>query len=514
MLRTTINCLSVSCVEALTEGFNLNMKKSSQMIEWLKESKFANKTPVDHMFWVRPTDICKRSDGQKQTIGDLCFEIEQQLSSESDFNDADDIQDWYVWNYYPTQGHRRCVFTQMPPLDKSVFHGQPCGVECLARIKKLLVKYESVKNHHHSGRILATDGVLSWLHLGTGLQWTTFSYLQSSQNDYAEVLNEVCYAGHEDWRIPTISEIRAMFSADKEMLGEGQHPLADSLPTAMPLPVEQTPDIHSSADTLKGYYVFNKESTARTGTRYNRSDERIDDGGHYTGRFIAVRGQRKLQRSFQTAWAGTLLAWTERNMSLVEQGQLSGSSAGWKRLERLMLRGEHFKNENYKAAFAAMNYLNNLKEIWMTVDEYFHEIPDPLYNLSQIKKLHIWNNYTGFSDVEKWSITLVSSDIERMKSLEDITLSWQVDLTRVPDEMFDLPNLTSIQLGGCWNLILSEKQVIRVCELAEAGVSIDIPPLKLHMDSCRTMLLRAVKESGGEINWNTMKSAFENGNDS
>jgi hypothetical protein len=179
-----------------------------------------------------------------------------------------------------------------------------------------------------------------------------------------------------------------------------------------------------------------------------------------------------------------------------------------------MLRGEHFKNENYKAAFAAMNYLNNLKEIWMTVDEYFHEIPDPLYNLSQIKKLHIWNNYTGFSDVEKWSITLVSSDIERMKSLEDITLSWQVDLTRVPDEMFDLPNLTSIQLGGCWNLILSEKQVIRVCELAEAGVSIDIPPLKLHMDSCRTMLLRAVKESGGEINWNTMKSAFENGNDS
>jgi hypothetical protein len=486
------------------------MKKSSQMIGWLKESKFAIKTPVNHMFWVRPTDVCKRNGGE-QTISDLCFEIEQQISRERSCNSSDDVQDWYLWNYYPSQGDMRCVFTQMPPLDNGLVYNQPCSAEQLAKIKKLLREYESVRKDHHSGRILATDGVLSWIHYGTGLQWTTFSYLQSSRNDYAELLNELCYAGHEDWRIPTIPEIRAMLSADKEMLGVEQHPLADSLPTAMPLPVEQTPNIHPSADSLKGYYVFKKETTVRTGTRYNRSDERIDDGGHYTGKFIAVRGERKLQRNFQTAWAGTLLQWTEKNMTLVEQGQLPGSSRGWKNLERLMLRGEHFKNEDYIAACAAMTFLEKLKEIWLTIDESFHEIPCPLYNLSQIKKLHVWNKNTGVKDVEKWSITHISSDIQKTISLEDITLDWQIDLTKVPDEIFDLPNLTSLRLGGCWGLILSEKQVIKICELAKAGVYIDIPPLKLHMESCRMMLIKAVKDNGGEIDWNTMKSVFENG---
>lgn len=478
------------------------------MIEWLRESNFAIKTPVNHMFWVSPTDVCKRN-GLKQTIGDLCFEIQQQLISERSCNDNNDIQDWYVWDYYPSEGDRRFVFTQMPPLDKGLFYSEPCSAEQLAKIKKLLVQYESVRKHHHSGRILATDGVLSWIQQGTGLQWTTFSYLQSYRHNYSEVLNELFYAGHTDWRIPTIPEIRAMFSADKE-IEVGLHPLADSLPTAMPLSVEQTPEIHPSADNLKGYYVFKQESTVRTGTRYNGNDERVDDGRGYTGKFIAVRGERKLRRNFQTGWAGTLLEWTEKSMTLVEQGQLPGSSAGWKNLERLILRGEHFKNGNYIAACAAMTFLDNLKEIWLTVDEYFHEIPYPFYNLSQIKKLHLRNKHTGVKEVEKWSITHISSEIQRMKSLEDITLEWQIDLTHIPDEMLDLPNLTSLRLGGCWNLILSEKQVIKICELAEAGVYIWIPPLNLHMDSCRMMLIHAVKENGGEIDWNTMKRASSN----
>lgn len=488
------------------------MKKSVQMIEWLKESKFANKTPVDHMFWVIPTEIVNRIDGQKQTIGDLCLEIEKQLINEYGGYGANVNQDWYVWDYYPSHGERRYVFTQMPRLKKGTFP-KTYDEKRLARIKKLLVQYENVKKPHSSGVILATDCVLSWVHPGTGLQWKTFSYLRSSETDYAEVLNEIRYAGHADWRIPTILEIRAMFSADKEMLEEGQHPLADCLPTAMPLPVEQTPNFNPSADNCKGYYLFKKESTVSTCTLYNRSDKRIDYGGHYYGSFIAVRGQRKLRRNCQTPWAGTLLDWTERNMTLVEQGQLPGSSAGWNRIKHLMFRGEHFKNGNYKAAFAAMTYLDNLKEIWITVDESFHEIPDPLYNLSQIKILDIRNEYNGFTKDEKWSITQVSSSIERMKSLEEITLSWQADLTRVPDEIFDLPNLTSLKFSGCWKLILSEKQVIRVCELAEGGVFIDIPPLELRMDSCRSMLIQAVKESGGEIDWSGMKSTFANDGD-
>lgn len=486
------------------------MKKSSQKIEWLKDSSFANKTPVDHMFWVDPTDVCTRSSGEKQTIDDLCFEIRQQLISEHGSNYSSDSQDWYLWNYYPSRGGARCVFTQMPPLGEPTLYGQPCSAERLAKIKELLVQYENVKTNHHSGRILVTDGVLSWIHLGTGLQWSTFSHLHSSWRNHAELLNEVGYAGHADWRTPTIPEIRGMLSADSQILAAGDHPLADSLPKAMPLPLDQTPAIHSSADGLKGYYVFKKESTVRTGSWFNRSDELIKEGPDYNGIFLAVRGQRKLQRNFQTGWTGTLLSWTERNMTLVEQGQLPGSSSGWKNLDHLMLNGQHFASGNYNAAFAAMGYLDNLKKVWIALDESFHEIPVPLYNLSQVRELRIWNKYTGSREPQQWSITHLSSDIKRMISLEDVTLEWQVELTRLPDEIFDLPNLTSLNLRGCRKLILSEEQVVRVCELAEDGVFVHIPPLNLRMASCRAMLLREVKESGGEIDWNTMKRVFDN----
>jgi hypothetical protein len=98
-----------------------------------------------------------------------------------------------------------------------------------------------------------------------------------------------------------------------------------------------------------------------------------------------------------------------------------------------------------------------------------------------------------------------------MKSLEAINFSWQAELTRVPDELFDLPNLSSLDFSGCWNLILSETQVNRIFDLAESGVSISILPLKFEMKSCRMKLSQIAKANGGEINWTHMKSALDDG---
>lgn len=485
------------------------MKRSTQLIEWLMTSKFANRTPVSHMFWVTPSETYNRSDGLEQTIDDLCIEIEQLLQDERDKQSSGNVQDWYIWHYYLDQKERRCVFTQMPPipsLDNRFPQLSLHGTEQLNRIKELLPSYIRLKTHHHSGRILATDGILSWLHPGTGLQWTTFSYLHSERSDHAEVLNELCYAGHQDWRLPTISEIRTMFSADKEISEWSEHPLAGTLPSAMSLPLEETPQI-GNVDELRGYYVFDEEITVTTGTRYNRSDKRIDIGKNYSysSRFLAVRGDRKVQRSFQTGWAGTLLAWTEKNLTLVEQGQLPGSATGWKRLEKLMLRGEHFSNGNYEAAFAAMRYLTKLRDIYLTLDKSCKEIPNPLYRLPQVKRLYIRNGYGSITEVEKWSITYISSDIEHMTGLEELNLSWQIDLREVPNEIFELPNLTSLDFGGCWNLVLSTHQVQRICDLTEAGVHVFIPPLRLNNDNCRKKLLQAVEENSGKIGWADMK---------
>jgi hypothetical protein len=477
------------------------MSKSTQMIEWLKDSKYANKTPINHMFWVNP----KESYSREQSIGDLCCEIESQLWKEINNTDSSKVQDWYIWKNFSGLEVKPYVFTQMPPLEKVKLHNESYCEEILSRIKQLLPSYTKVKEKHF-GQILPTDGILSWSHRGTGLQWMSFNYLHSSHENYADVLNKLCYAGYSDWRIPTISEIRFMLSADKDISEHSQHPLLGSLPTAMPLPIEQTPDIHPSSECLKGYYVFDKETTVTTGTRYNRDDDRIEDGGSYNGRFITVRGQMELHRGFQTGWAGTLLAWTEKNMTVLEQGQLPGSSYKWKQLEHISIRGKHLKNESYIAAFAAMKYLDNLKKFNLIIDEFWQEIPKPLYKLSQIKNLNIRSSNTGMTEHKKWSITSISSDIENMTNLENIDFSWQKDLTRVPDELFELPNLTTLSFGGCWNLVLSKKQVKRVCELAESGINITIPPLYLCKKADRVLLLRAIEESGDEINWPKIKS--------
>jgi hypothetical protein len=111
------------------------MKESSQKIEWLKNSKFANKTKVNHMFWVRPNEICRRKDGWIYTTSDVCNEIINQLRDESHSNNSDRIQDWYgqiFYDYFNSEGI--CyVFTQMPPLEESFEDSSSIEL----RIKKL-----------------------------------------------------------------------------------------------------------------------------------------------------------------------------------------------------------------------------------------------------------------------------------------------------------------------------------------------------------------------------------------
>ena len=296
-----------------------------------------------------------------------------------------------------------------------------------------------------------------------------------------------------------------------EISEKKQHPLADSWPSAMPLPAEETNESPAHPDKhYKGYYLFEKEVTVTGGFWYGRNDKRIEKGREYSGEFIAVRGDRKLLREYQTVWAGTLLEWTEKNMNIVEQGRLPGSSAGWKLLERLFLQGKHFIGGNNAEAFSAMRHLSSLKDVYVRLDKFCQKIPEQLYRLSQVKNLYVYNeDIGGITEDLKWSITHVSPDIVYMTSLENIRFSFQSELIDLPDELFELPNLASLSLGGCWKLSLSMHQVRRICELVEAGVSVDISPLNLSQESCRIKLLQAVNENGGVIDFNGMKRLNE-----
>lgn len=497
----------------ILEDVESKMKKSTQMIEWLRSSRFANETPMEHMFWVSPSDFCRRSDGREQTIGDFCQEIERTLSSEPRTEGENELQDWYFWRYYVDEEDVRYVFTRLPPLEDDRYGRKTSREARLDRIKKLLHLYRNAEDRRHSGRILATDGILSWVHSGTGLQWSTFSYLHSHGADHADLLNELCYAGHRDWRIPTIAEIRLMLSADKEIPSWSNHPMSGTLPRAMPLPIESTPRIVADDNTQRGYYVFDKETTETYGYRYNSRDEAIETGHDYgdTAKYLAVRGVRKVQRAFQTGWAGTLLAWTEKHMSLVEQGQLPGSAAGWKRVETLKLRSEHFVNGGYEAACAAMHYLEGLRALHYSLGSVSLDMPVPLYHLSRVKHLSIGDGIAFRPSVG--SISRLSSEIARMTDLKDVDIRWQTELKELPDEVFNLPNLTTLDLGGCQKLVLTANQVRKICELVEAGVYISIPPLNLQDNDSRRLLLGLVDEKGGKLDlatdWEDVKRLSE-----
>lgn len=481
------------------------MNKSSQIIEWLQDSEYANKTKVSHMFWVDISDSVVFFNNAEKGMWDLCREIESYILDELKNSSSPAASEWFVNYDYSTVGKYRCYFTKLPSFNDVFHENSYCDIG-ITKLQTLLKSYKQV-DESDSGKIDVTDCTLSWLHRGTGLQWTSFSYLYSDKKNHTDLLNKISYAGHTDWRIPSISEIKTMLSADKWINSRDEHPILGSLPEAMPLPINQTPKIHPSSEWLQGFYLFDKETTVTTGIRYNRDDEKIEDGGRYWGKFIAVRGEKKLQRNFQTGWSGTLLAWLEKNMNTIEQGTLPASSYAWKRLETLYLKGEHLKNNDYNSSFAAMKFLENLKTFSLTVDEHFQKVPEQLYELKQLKKIKIKNvrSFIHMPNENVWSISHLSSDIKQMINLEDIYFDNQKELTFVPDELFELPNLTTLNFSGCWELTLTAKQVELICHLVESGVQIIIPPLKLNEKKQRTRLLNAVKDYDGKINWRQIK---------
>jgi hypothetical protein len=128
------------------------------------------------------------------------------------------------------------------------------------------------------------------------------------------------------------------------------------------------------------------------------------------------------------------------------------------------------------------------------------DIPPQIYNLSQVKSLHI--TYEGADNWKApiWSIGFLSPDICKMDSLENVYLSSQEKLREIPDEIFGLPNLKELWIGGF--LRITAAQIQQIFRLIDEGVTILAGGLdvnkELKDESARQFIQADAQQNGGK----------------
>jgi hypothetical protein len=294
-----------------------------------------------------------------------------------------------------------------------------------------------------------------------------------------------------------------MLSHTESLSVNASHPLADYLPVATRVPAEQTTEHIFRGRDYKGYFDFVLRKTACSEEWYSKDDELRHNGVYFPGvKEMAVRGELSYDRREPNDWVGRLSEWNEITMSIVEQGRLPVTAHGWRQITELCLRGAQLKCDNYEAPLADLAMLDNLRTLHLKMDDACHEIPAAIYNLSQVGILRIADINESRPEKPSWSVSLISPDIRKMKSLIEVDLSKQSELVELPDELFDLPNLKKLRIGHA--VRITDNQLRRIFDVVDAGGTVDPGYSYLESKEIRELLIRKIKEKGGKIELGTV----------
>lgn len=356
-------------------------------------------------------------------------------------------------------------------------------------LKTALAQFEQVSTD--SGHAISPmDGILAFEDKRSGLVWDTGCIFASEPSarpeDMSPLLNEVSYAGYDDWRVATKFDLSTIFSYVDGAL-HVIHPL--SLVTPSSCWASFGKFIHKNKDR----YCFN----TRTGN-WER-DDYYSDKRSPSGAFMYVRGEAQVSAH---EWMNKLAHWLSCNEPYTDIS-LSGDSQNlestlpqmkslavfchsWheppilpneltylKELEKLIFDYCRRSEDSAGIDFDLILNFRSLKSLTLEGNR-ITSIPSNIRNLALLQKFDLKNNL----------IESLPTEISELRFLSEINLS-RNKFTDLPKEIFSLQGLKAVNLES--NLIRSISQFNSLPELKSLNLKsnkiLEIPQSIINLNS-------------------------------
>ncbi|KJS03893.1 MAG: hypothetical protein VR73_16230 [Gammaproteobacteria bacterium BRH_c0] len=395
------------------------------IFEWIKASSFvsASNKKLD-IYLIRNDAKGRLHSGQVVNLVDwlqgFC------LDSDPSFDEPKNLG-----GYYLTNGYLLCSdFSGQSVIEKFRRITTRCDVEKadIDALRTNLSAFIQVSlDPEHA--ISPLDGILTYEDKRTGLVWDTgrlfVSRMSNSPEDLSPLLNEISYAGYNDWRAATKFDLSTVFS------NEAPHvirPLSIVAPGVCWASFSQFR--HSQKDQE---YISKRIGKWQRDCYYDEGNKSPSCGLMY------VRGEVRIS---EHEWMSKIVHW----LSVNEPYEDIHITNEWQNLESRLPRMKRLSifcsnwSRDPPALPAELKNLEELDELRFSDSGYYENSAGVdfglIFNMHSLKSLSLDRN----------NITSVPSDIRNLSLLQNISLA-QNSIESLPGEISELSFLTEIDLS-------------------------------------------------------------------
>lgn len=396
-------------------------RRIDDILEWIKTSSFVcdSNSELD-MHLLKSNSKGRLRSGQ---VVELVRWLES-FGRENTYEKPIKLGNYYLTNSYILIGN----FSGYSVLEKirRVTSKKDVEKADLDTLRTALAQFEQITaDPDHP--ISLIDGILAYEDKRSGLIWDTgrifVSRCFNEPEDMSPLLNEVCYAGYNDWRVATEFDLSTIFSR------EAPHVI---LPLSCVAPAFCWASFYQFNHQIKDRIYFDTR-TGSSGFDSYYSDRQTPDAG-----FMYVRGEVRIS---EHEWMNRLVHW----LSFYNPYADINIARDWQNLESTLPRMKSLSAFCYSwrkvpTLPAELTHLEELEELIFTSCRRSEGSTgvdfDLILNIRSLKSLTLEDN----------KITVVPPDIRNLSLLQKLNLKKNL-LESLPSEISELSFLTEIDLS-------------------------------------------------------------------